>query len=194
MKPLLIGVAGPPCAGKTTLCDLLSRRSREVTHISMESFYKEIKQMPLYKHYRNLDSPRSINFELLRGALKQIIDGKAVAIPVYSKEEATSIKEEVVKPTKIVLVEGFLLFSKRQIREMLDVRIYLDIDFGTQEKRKRARNSGNDLDAEYYNKVLIPMTKKYVIPTKRYADYILDGTQPQGILADKLAAIIAKYK
>jgi uridine kinase len=194
MRPLLIGIAGPPCAGKTTLCAALSKRDGEVTHISMESFYKDTEHMPFYRQYRNFDSPKSINFESLSYVLKQIVDGKKVTIPVYSKEEAKCVKEELVKPTKIILVEGFLLFSRKPIRQMFDARIYIDINSGTQAKRKSARNSGNDLNQEYCKKVLIPMAKKYVIPTKRYADYVLDGTHPQDILADEVAAIIAKYQ
>ncbi len=192
MRTLIVGIAGPPCAGKSTVCSILSSENKKIVHLNMENFYKSTELAPFYKGHRNLDSPRSINFESLEEALKQIKEGKEVTIPVYSKETSAQIGTEKIKSSEIVLVEGFLLFSRRKVRDMLDVLVFIDIDFDTLAERKRIRKMGSDLNLEYYNTVLVPMTKKYVIPSKRYADYVINGTKQIEAVRNEVINILNK--
>lgn len=177
MRPLLVGIAGPPCAGKSTLCIALSKERSDITHVSMEDFYKDTESVPFYKGHKNLDSPKSIEFITLETTLNRLRDGKEISVPIYSKNNSMQIGTKIVRPSKVLLVDGFLIFWHKRIRDMLDLKIYIDIDFKTQIERKMIRKLGNDLNMGYYNTVLIPMTKKYVVPSKKYADYIIDGTK-----------------
>ena len=131
MTPLFIGIAGPPCAGKSTLCTALSKERSDITHVSMEDFYKDTGSAPFYKGHRNLDSPKSIEFSALKATLDKLRDGKEISVPVYSKNHSTQIGTKIVRPSKVLLVDGFLLFWHKRIRDMLDLKIYIDIDFKT---------------------------------------------------------------
>ena len=190
MTATLIGIAGVPCAGKTTLCMRLEEKPG-ITCLRMEDFYKGNELIPRYRNFRNYDSPLSIDFEALGRTIKSLKRGESVDVPVYSKDSAGAVGIQKITAAGIIIVEGFLLFVKKEIRDLFDVRIFMDVDQETQLMRKKGRNAGLDSNLEYYNKVLVPMSKKHVVPTKKYADYILDGTKTIDELTTELIDILS---
>ncbi|MDE1851062.1 MAG: hypothetical protein KGH69_00015 [Candidatus Micrarchaeota archaeon] len=176
MASYVVGIAGPACSGKSTVCSRIAAKDRRVMHVGMENFYKSTDATPLYRGFRNLDSPSSIDFGSLLGTLRDLKDGRNVAIPVYSKNESRAISVEEVSPKPIILVEGFVLFAEEQIRDILDLKLFIDVDKDTQASRKFGRRDGNDLNREYFENVLLPMEERYVRPTKAYADLVIDGS------------------
>ena len=143
----------------------------------MEDFYKDPKTAPSHKGFKNLDSPDSINFKMLENILLRLKKGESVTVPIFSKQKRDVIGAKILNPKPIIIVEGFLLFSKNKIRKLINLLIFIDIDSNTQLLRKFKRKEGNDLDINYYQNVLLPMSKKYVTPTKKYATYIVDGSK-----------------
>lgn len=189
MTVKLIGIAGAPCAGKTTLCENLGRIPK-ISCLGMEDFYRADHLIPVYRNFRNYDSPSSIDFEKLGNTIRSLKRGEDVEVPIYSKDAVKTTGTKTITAEDILVVEGFLLFVQKDIRELFDMRIFIDIDPETQLMRKKIRNAGLDSNLEYYYKVLVPMVKKYVIPTKKYADYILDGKKTQAELTDELTGIL----
>jgi len=174
MTTVLIGIAGPTSSGKSTLCRILAERYN-ANHIKMDDFYKGKEFYPKYKQWLNWESPENIEFSLLIDALQKLKSGKEVTIPIYSKSQGERTGSRLVIPKEVTVVEGFLLFYNEQLKDLFDLRIFVDTSEEVQKQRRKARNP--DLDMQYFDEVIIPAFKKYVEPTKQYAHYVIDGNQ-----------------
>lgn len=159
-------------------------RGEEVVVVPQDSYYKDNSGMPLEERQKlNFDHPDSIDFSLLIEQLNELKSGHTVEQPVYSYLTCTRSKTETVtvKPAHIVIVEGILIFTEPRLREMMDIRIYVDADPDDRLVRVIARDTlerGRDVKKviDRYEETLKPMHLQFIEPSKRYADIIL----PQG--------------
>ena len=182
---IVIGIAGGTGSGKTTVVRKIveSFCDGEVAVIPQDSYYRDSSHLPLEERLKlNFDEPAAIEWELLVEQLKQLKAGKAIEQPTYSCLTCTRQPETIhVEPQEIIIVEGILILCDEQLRNMLDVKIFVDAD--SDERLIRVinrdiieRGRTVEMVIDRYEKVLRPMHLQHIEPTKRYADLII----PQG--------------
>lgn len=180
---LIIGVAGGTGSGKTTLVSKLSDyfQSR-VSCLSHDSYYRDLSHLSLDDRRKvNFDHPDSLETTLLIKHLKQLRQGRAVTVPVYDFFVSNRTKQtKRVEPKPIVIVEGILLFENKALRELFDIKVFIDAEADIRLGRRITRDMkerGRTLDfslKQYLNKSK-PMHDQFVEPNKRYADLIIPG-------------------
>lgn len=182
---LVIGIAGGTGSGKTTVVRKIveSFCDGEVAVIPQDSYYRDSCHLPLEERLKlNFDEPAAIEWELLVKQLQQLKEGNAIEQPTYSYLTCTRQPETIhVEPRDIIIVEGILILCDPALRDMLDMKIFVDAD--SDERLIRVinrdiieRGRTVEMVLERYERVLRPMHLQHIEPTKRYADLII----PQG--------------
>lgn len=172
MKIFLLGISGPSGAGKSSVTKLVEAENLSVLRISLDNYFNDVKNFPKVDGQPNWDIPGNLNFELLQENLRDLKDGKNTEIPLYNK--ATYERTyKIVKPKKIILVEGFLLFLDERVRNLIDRKIYIEVSDQIQQERRSKRETPERY--RYIREVVIPNYKIYGLPTKKYADVVLNG-------------------
>ena len=182
---LIIGIAGGTGSGKTTVVRKIiqSLPEGEVTVIPQDSYYRDNSNLPLEERLKlNFDEPAAIEFELLVNQLKDLKASKPVEQPIYSYLTCTRSKETIpIQPRDVIIVEGILILCDEELRNMMDMKVFVDADADDRLIRvinrdiiERGRTVEMVIDR--YEKVLKPMHLQHIEPTKRYADLII----PQG--------------
>ncbi|MDE7386490.1 MAG: uridine kinase [Muribaculaceae bacterium] len=182
---LIIGIAGGTGSGKTTVVNKIidSFPAGEVAVIPQDSYYKDSSHVPVEERSKiNFDEPAAIEWTLLVEHLRQLKEGKSVEMPTYSYLTCTRQPETVhVEPRDVVIVEGILVLTDPVLRDMMDVKCFVDADPDDRLIRvisrdciERGRTPQMVIDR--YEDVLKPMHCMYIEPTKRFADLII----PQG--------------
>ncbi len=189
---IFVGICGPSNSGKSTLCKELAKKY-DSSWIELDHYLKDIKDIPLIGKYRNWELPQNHRFDLLLKNLRDLDSGKSINYPVYDFKEGKIKEYRKVSPKEIIFVEGFFLFSDKKVRDLLDIKIYLDIP--TEEFLKRrvcTEEEGDWTKRDYVKNVCIPMYKKYGITQKKYADSIIDATAPIQEVKKKVENILNK--
>ena len=182
---LIIGIAGGTGSGKTTVVSKIMERlpAGEVGVISQDSYYKDSSHVPVEDRQKiNFDEPAAFEWDLLINQLQDLKDGKDIEVPTYSYLTCTRQPETIpMHPRDVVLVEGILVFSDKRLRDMMDIKVFVDADADDRLIRviyrdciERGRTPQMVIDR--YERVLKPMHNRYIEPAKRYADLIV----PQG--------------
>lgn len=183
---LVIGIAGGTGSGKTTVVREIIKilSDSEVVVIPQDSYYKDNSHLPLEQRLElNFDHPDSIDFKLLVKHIKELKSGKAIEEPVYSYLTCSRSDTETVKvkPSKVVIIEGILIFTCADLRNTMDIKVFVDADADdrlgrviTRDNLERGRTIEKVL--ERYEKTVKPMHLQFIEPSKRYADIII----PQG--------------
>ncbi|MBC7224127.1 MAG: uridine kinase [Anaerolineae bacterium] len=179
---IIIGVAGGSGSGKTTVAEeILQRVGRDrIAYIQHDSYYRDQSHLtPEERAKVNYDHPDSLESELLVEHLKQLRAGHPVDVPIYDFTTHTRRPEtRRVEPRRVILVEGILIFADRALRDMMDVKIYVDTDPDIRFIRRLQRDirergrSMESVIAQYLSTVR-PMHLEFVEPSKRYADVII---------------------
>lgn len=199
MAPLVVGLAGGTASGKTTV----TRKIREalkgyrVAFIDQDAYYKDLAELTLDERRElNFDHPDAFDTELLVSHLRELREGRAVLKPVYNF--VTSTREEhtvTVEPGDLVLIEGILVLHIQAIREMLDVKIFVDAEDDVRIIRRLTRDikeRGRDFDhvvSQYFRHVR-PMHLGFVEPSKRHADIIVPHGGNNEIAIDMLVGAL----
>ncbi|MDD3878190.1 MAG: uridine kinase [Bacteroidales bacterium] len=182
---LLIGIAGGSGCGKSTVVKKIikSLPKNSVAVIPQDSYYKDSGHLSAEERSKkNFDHPSSIEFTLLRKHLDQLKLGNSIEMPMYSYLTCARLKETVmVEPQKVIIVEGILILTNPKLREILDIKVFVDADPDDRLMRiikrdieERGRSFVEVL--EHYEKFVKPMHLQFIEPTKRYADIVI----PQG--------------
>ena len=182
---LIVGIAGGTGSGKTTVVRKIIERlpEGEVVMIPQDAYYKDNSSLPLEERQEiNFDHPHSLEFELLVDHLIKLKNGQSVEQPIYSYLTCTRAKETIpVSPCHVIIVEGILILTSKLLRDLLDVKVYVDADADDRLGRvisrdiiERGRSVSKVL--ERYDKTVKPMHLQFVEPSKKYADLII----PQG--------------
>lgn len=182
MRPIVIGVAGATGSGKTTVArEILQRVGAEhIAYIPHDAYYRDLSHLPLHERVQvNFDHPDSLETELLIEHLKELRAGRSVEIPVYDFTTHTRTDQtRRVKPAPVILVEGILVFAERELRQLFDVKLYVDTDADVRFIRRlrrdiEERNRTVESVCEQYLSTVRPMQLEFVEPSKRYADVII---------------------
>lgn len=195
--PFIIGVAGGTASGKTSVCELImsSLRDQRVAVISQDSFYKPLTQEEKERVAEyNFDHPNAFDWDLLSETMSKLkypekAGRKPLEIPVYDFITHSRLNEtKSIYGVDIILLEGILVFYAPELRELFDMKIFVDADADTRLARRVIRDinhRGRDVMGvlRQYEKFVKPSFEEYVLPTKKYADVII----PRG--ADNLVAI-----
>ncbi len=181
----IIGIAGGTGSGKTTVVRKIveSLPIEQVTVIPQDSYYKDSSHIPMEQRQEiNFDHPSSLEFSLLVEHIRRLKCGESIQQPIYSYLTCTRASETIpVLPKKVVIVEGILILTHEPLRDLMDIKIYVDADADDRLSRviyrditERGRTVVKVLDR--YEKTVKPMHLQFIEPTKRYADIII----PQG--------------
>ncbi|MCD2258766.1 uridine kinase [Psychroserpens luteolus] len=196
---LIIGIAGGTGCGKTTVVNQILNElpEGEVGVISQDSYYKDTSHLSYEERVKiNFDHPRSIDFELLEVHLKQLREGQAIDQPVYSfvKHNRTG---DVIKtnPRKVMIVEGILILTNPELRDMFDIKIFVHADSDERLIRRLKRDiseRGRDIDEvlSRYQTTLKPMHQQFIEPMKEYADIIIPNNKYNTVAVDIVKTII----
>ncbi len=179
----LVGIAGPSCSGKSTLCKMDT--SFQTVHF--DDYYKE-KGIVVENGRRNFEHPDNFNFDELRRDLEKIKSGKPRRVPIFDKVRFKRIGYREIDPDDVVLSEGFLLFYDKDIRNLLDVKIYIDVDKEIQRKRRESKYG--HFKNGYFDDFVLPSYRKFGEPTGEFADFELDGSKPFNELQKEFENII----
>lgn len=181
-SPFIIGVAGGSGSGKTTvvknLIDVLKGTSTVVLH--HDNYYRDQSHLPLEERVKtNYDHPNSLETSLLVEHLKLLSEGKSILEPTYDFLNHTRSQETIsIQPAQVILVEGILIFDDPALRELCNLKVFVDTDNDIRLIRRIQRDTterGRSLDnvIEQYLNTVRPMYQQFVEPSKRFADVII---------------------
>jgi len=198
-KALVIGVAGGTGSGKTTVAEKILERvgAERIAYIQHDSYYRDLRHLPPEARAQvNFDHPDALETDLLVEHLRQLRQGKAVEVPVYDFTTHTRTdRTRLVEPRRVILVEGILIFVDRALRDMMDIKIYVDTDSDIRFIRRLRRDiaeRGRTLDSvvHQYLTTVRPMHLEFVEPSKRYADVIIPEGGQNEVAMDMVVARI----
>lgn len=196
---LVIGIAGGTGCGKTTVVNQILNElpEGEVGIISQDSYYKDTSHLSYDERIQiNFDHPRSIDFELLEAHLKELKKGNPIHQPVYSFVKHNRTGDTVLThPRKVMIVEGILILTNPELREMFDIKIFVHADSDERLIRRLKRDiteRGRDLDEVLtrYKTTLKPMHNQFIEPMKEYADIIIPNNHYNTVAIDIVKTII----
>lgn len=198
---LVVGIAGGTGSGKTTVVqEVVSRLpENEVAIIPQDAYYRDNSHIPLDQRQEiNFDHPDSIEFELLIEHIRSLRQKKPVQQPTYSYLTSTRSEETIeVTPKRVVIVEGILILQNPELRDLLDIKVYVDADTDdrlmrviTRDIEERGRTLDNVL--QRYEKTVKPMHLQFIEPSKRYADIIVPQGGKNHVAINILTSIIEK--
>ncbi len=196
---LVIGIAGGTGCGKTTVVNQILKQlpEREVGIISQDSYYKDTTHLSYDERIKiNFDHPRSIDFDLLEQHLRDLKAGKTIEQPVYSFVKHNRTGDTIkTKPRKVMIVEGILILTHPELREMFDIKIFVHADSDERLIRRLKRDiteRGRDIDEvlSRYQNTLKPMHQQFIEPMKEYADLIIPNNKYNTVAIDIVKTII----
>lgn len=181
-RPIIIGVAGGTASGKTTVSKKIVELigPERLAYIEHDAYYRDLSHLPLEQRREfNFDHPDALEDELLIAHLNILRQGRPVQIPVYDfTNYVRTDRLERIEPQRVILVAGILIFVNKALREMMDIKIYVDAPADLRFIRRllrdlseRGRTVENVIDQ--YLQTVRPMHLEFVEPSKRYADVII---------------------
>jgi uridine kinase len=196
---LIIGIAGGTGCGKTTVVDqILSELPEgEIGIISQDSYYNDTSHLTWEERSSiNFDHPRSIDFNLLVQHLKELKDGTIVEQPIYSFVHHNRTGDTILThPRKVMIVEGILILTNPELRDMFDIKIFVHADSDERLIRRLKRDiadRGRDMEEvlSRYQNTLKPMHEQFIEPMKEYADIIIPNNNYNTVAIDIVRTII----
>ncbi len=196
-KPIVFGVAGGTASGKTTVAQTIldAVGASKVAYLPHDAYYKDRPDLTFDERAQlNYDHPNSLESRLLVKHIKQLLAADSVQVPVYDFTQHRRTAETVtVEPSPIVLVDGILIFTKRRLRELMDIKVFVDTDPDVRFIRRLKRDMEerdrtlNSVVSQYLDTVR-PMHLKFVEPSKRFADVIIPGGGLNQVAIDMVVA------
>ncbi len=182
---LVIGIAGGSGSGKTTVVRAITQSlSGRVVVIPQDSYYKDSSHLPLEERQKiNFDHPDAIDWKLLCQQVRELKQGRTIEQPVYSYITCSRSKTETVtvEPAEVIIVEGILIFTCKELRDQMNIKIFVDADDDDRLMRIIVRDMAErgrtiEMAIDHYQDTVKPMHLQFIEPSKRYADIII----PQG--------------
>lgn len=199
MEPLIIGVAGGSGSGKTTVVEHIINAigEEEILLLQHDSYYRDLKHLSFEERTKqNFDHPSSLETELMIRHIEALKEGYQVEIPIYDFSKHIRREEtRLAEPKEIILVDGILVFTEKELRELMDIKLYVDTDDDIRLLRRIQRDIvERDRELEHvlsqYQKFVRPMHLEFVEPTKRYADIIIPHGGENKVALDMVNALI----
>ena len=200
-KILVIGIAGGTGSGKTTLMkNLIARFAGDVTVLSHDNYYKRHDELPYEERCKlNYDEPAALETDLMARHLEALRRGESIRCPVYdfsvhNRSEETTL----IVPRRVIIVEGILIFENKELRDLMDIRIFVDTDADVRLCRRIKRDvnkRGRTLESVLlqYQQTVKPMHEKYVEPSKRFADIVVPEGGKNTVALDMIMLTIQRH-
>ena len=198
---LVIGIAGGSGSGKTTLMNnIVTRFADNITVLSHDSYYKRHDDMTYEERCQlNYDEPAALETELMVQHLDQLRSGRAIDCPVYDFTVHNRSNETTrIEPRKVIIVEGILIFEDPGMRDLMDIRIFVDTDADIRLCRRVKRDvnkRGRTLESvlSQYQQTVKPMYERYVEPSKKYAHILVPEGGKNAVALELLMNLIEKH-
>lgn len=199
MEPVVIGVAGGTGSGKTTVAREILRRAGtdQISLIQHDAYYRDLSDLPkAQRAMQNFDHPDALDNDLLIVHLQELKAGRAIEMPVYDFTTHTRTAEtQRVDPHRVILLEGILIFVDEALRQLMDVKIYVDTHADIRFIRRLQRDiaeRGRTMESviRQYLATVRPMHQEFVEPSKRYADVIIPEGGFNQVAMEMIAARI----
>lgn len=196
----MIGIAGGTGSGKTTVANVILRRvgNHRIAYLPHDAYYRELKDLPLNQRAAvNFDHPDSIESELMLAHINRLKKWESVKLPVYDFSTHSRTEQTIrIDPQPVIIVEGILIFAEIKLREVFDVKLFVDTDPDLRFIRRLQRDiaeRGRTMEKviQQYLTTVRPMHLEFVEPSKRYADVII----PEGGLNEvAMEMVIARIE
>ena len=198
---LVIGIAGGTGSGKTTLMkNLIARFQGDVTVLSHDNYYKRHDELTYEQRcLLNYDEPAALETDLMARHLDRLRHGEAIECPVYDFTVHNRSDETVrIVPKSVIIVEGILIFENEPLRDLMDIRIFVDTDADVRLCRRIKRDvnkRGRTLESvlEQYQNTVKPMHEKYVEPSKRFAHIVIPEGGKNMVALDMVIGRIQRH-
>jgi uridine kinase len=198
--PIVIGIAGGTGSGKTTVANVILNRvgKGRIAYLPHDAYYRELKDLPPNQRAAvNFDHPDSLESELMLAHILQLKNWKGVNLPVYDFSTHSRTEKTIrIDPQPVIIVEGILIFAEAKLRQVFDVKLFVDTDPDLRFIRRLQRDiaeRGRTMDKviQQYLTTVRPMHLEFVEPSKRYADVII----PEGGLNEvAMELVIARIE
>lgn len=195
-KPVVIGITGGSGSGKTTIAQKIVAQMQEDEHVlimTQDSYYKDNTGIPMDIRMKiNYDHPDAFDVPLLEKQLRDLLAYKPIEMPVYDfKEHNRSQKTIHKEPADIIILEGILVLANKEIRDLMDIKVYVDTDDDIRFIRRLERDlneRGRSIESviDQYLSTVKPMYHQFIEPTKRYADIIVPEGGKNDVAIDML--------
>lgn len=205
-KPVTLGIAGGSGSGKTTVASALLERvgPENIAVVAHDSYYKDLSHLPDNQRAQvNFDHPDSLDTALMTQQIRLLQQEYSVQVPIYDFTiHERTIKTRVVEPRPIILVEGILILAEASLRELCDIKIFVDIDPDVRFIRRLERDTcerGRSVESvvQQYMTTVRPMHLRFVEPSKRYADVIIPeggyNTVAIDIVAERIRRVLSEW-
>ena len=198
---LVIGIAGGTGSGKTTLMNrLIERFSQDVTVLSHDNYYKRHDELTYEERCGlNYDEPAALETDLMARHLDKLRQGSAIECPVYDFTVHNRSDETItIVPRKVIIVEGILIFENKPLRDLMDIKIFVDTDADVRLCRRISRDvrkRGRTLESvlEQYQTTVKPMHEMYVEPSKKHADIVVPEGGKNIVALDMIMGRIQRH-
>ena len=198
---LVIGIAGGTGSGKTTLMkNLIERFGDVVTVLSHDNYYRCLDHLTFEERTKvNYDEPAALETDLMARHLDELRHGNAIDCPVYDFTQHNRAAETIrVMPRQVIIVEGILIFENKELRDLMDIKIFVDTDADVRLCRRIKRDvnkRGRSLESvlTQYQTTVKPMHEKYVEPSKKYADLVVPEGGKNFVALDMIVDRIQRH-
>lgn len=198
-KPIIIGVTGGTGSGKTTVTRKIIEEFGDVSlaYIPQDAYYKDQSHLTMDERVlTNYDHPFAFDNDLLSEHIRQLLDGQAVQMPVYDFTQHNRAEETIrVQPKEVIIIEGILIFSDKGLRDLMDIKVFVDTDDDIRIIRRIKRDMaerGRSLDSiiDMYTSIVKPMHEQFIEPTKKFADIIITEGGSNNVAIDLMTTKI----
>ncbi len=179
--PVIIGLAGGTGSGKSTITNAIRQQVKsKITIMPQDSYYKNFSHLPKAERDKiNFDHPDTFDNELFMKHIKKLLHNKAVKMPIYNFKTHSRTDQTITKlPTKLIIVEGILIFENPKLRDLMDIKVFVDTDADIRILRRIERDMeerGRNLKSiiKQYRTTVRPMHNDFVEPSKKFANIII---------------------
>ncbi|MBR2129963.1 uridine kinase [Aerococcus sp.] len=198
-KPIIIGVTGGTGSGKTTVTRKIIEEFGDVSlaYIPQDAYYKDQSHLTMDERVlTNYDHPFAFDNDLLSEHIRQLLDGQAIQMPVYDFTQHNRAEETIrVEPKEVIIIEGILIFSDKELRDLMDIKVFVDTDDDIRIIRRIKRDMaerGRSLDSiiDMYTSIVKPMHEQFIEPTKKFADIIIPEGGSNNVAIDLMTTKI----